>query len=296
MMKFCKTWTGALAVAMLAWPGAAMAQRDMPGPIDSLQDLQDMGKVIFKLADDNNDGQISQAEAIDAGNLLVGGFFFRSDANGDGAVTQEEAKAAREAFMKERPWLRYIVETVRAKKAQSGEDKTNRPDSLRALVSAFDTNNDKQLQATELRQAVQTTVQGIFATGDTNRDGQLSPTEVNAALAGMAKSVAQAAFQEADADNNGSLSEDEFQKALAKPARVVFAVMDLNHDGQITPEEAQRARRAALDQIRRLSIPEPANSPRNLIRSGRTPNEVAPVPTVRPAAPQPAQPAAPARP
>ena len=46
------------------------------GPIQNIQDLQDTGKLLFKLADTNNDGQISQKEATDAGNLLVGGFFF----------------------------------------------------------------------------------------------------------------------------------------------------------------------------------------------------------------------------
>ena len=43
--------------------------------------------MLFKLADTNNDNLISQKEAVDAGNLLAGGFFFRADANGDGTVT-----------------------------------------------------------------------------------------------------------------------------------------------------------------------------------------------------------------
>ena len=43
--------------------------------------------MLFKLADTNNDNRISQKEAVDAGNLLAGGFFFRADANGDGTVT-----------------------------------------------------------------------------------------------------------------------------------------------------------------------------------------------------------------
>src|SRR5580704_5208177 len=66
------------------------------GPIKSMHDLQDTAKVLFKLVDTNNDGQISQKEATDAGNLLVGGFFFRADANGDGTLTHEEAQQARE--------------------------------------------------------------------------------------------------------------------------------------------------------------------------------------------------------
>ena len=52
-------------------------------------------------------------------------------------------------------------------------------------MSLVDTNNDGQLQATELRQTVQTGVQGLYAAADTNRDGQLTPTELNAAIAGM---------------------------------------------------------------------------------------------------------------
>jgi Ca2+-binding EF-hand superfamily protein len=294
-------WTSAFALAMFAWTGAVNAQKDLPGPIDSLQDLQDTGKMLFKLADDNNDGQISQAEAIDAGNLLVGGFFFRADTNGDGTVSADEARAARDAILKDKPWLRYAVETVRATKAKDGQSHANNQQSpLRALVIAFDTNNDKQLQATELRQAVQTSVQGLFATADTNRDGQLSPSEVNAAMAGAARAVAQAAFQQADKDNNGSLSEAEFTQAITKPAHVMFAVADLNHDGQLSPEEVQTARKAMMAQLRNLMVPEPANSARNLIRSGRAPSEVAPVPNINPSnlprPNQPAQPTTPAQP
>jgi len=89
---------GALALGVAGLlPGRIMAQAhkpgDVPGPIDSLADVQDTAKMLFKLADTNNDGQISQKEAVDAGNLLVGGFFFRADANGDGTLTPEEARA-----------------------------------------------------------------------------------------------------------------------------------------------------------------------------------------------------------
>ncbi len=53
--------------------GADLSKTDLPGPIDNIQDLEDTGKILFKVADTNNDGQISQKEAIDAGNLMVGG-------------------------------------------------------------------------------------------------------------------------------------------------------------------------------------------------------------------------------
>jgi hypothetical protein len=146
------------------------------------------------------------------------------------------------------------------------------------MTSLLDANQDQQIQATEVRQAVQSAVKGLFASADTNRDGQLSPSEVNAAMAGMVKTIAQAGFQAADTDHNGALSQAEFEKAVIEPARVVFNVVDGNHDGQITPQEAQTAERVLATRIRMLSVPEPSNSLRNLIRSGRTPSEAAPVP------------------
>src|SRR4051812_37613274 len=99
IMRTCLLY-GALGMGLLGLvPSAGVAGQagdDLPGPIDSIQDLQQTAKMLFKMADTNNDGQISQKEAIDVGNLLVGGFFFRADANGDGILTPEEARQARE--------------------------------------------------------------------------------------------------------------------------------------------------------------------------------------------------------
>jgi Ca2+-binding EF-hand superfamily protein len=271
---------------------AQEAQRDLPGPIDSLQDLQDAGKMLFKLADANNDGQISQKEAIEAGNGLVGGFFFRADTNGDGTVSREELQTARQELLNQKPLLRIFVQQMRNEKNAPGIHPVNPgntvQDAGRGVLSLVDTNNDGNLQANEVRQMVQTTVQSLYAGADTNRDGQLSPTEVNAAIVGAAKSVAQAAFQKADTDGNGALSEAEFDKAITEPAHAVFQAMDTNHDGQLSPQEAQAARRFVMIQIRRLRVPEPANSIGNLLRSGQQPAEVAPVPNFGTARPAPA--------
>jgi len=123
-------------------------------------------------------------------------------------------------------------------------------------------------------------VQGTFAVADTNRDGQLNPTEINAAIIGFARTAAQAAFQQADADKNGSLSRAEFDKAIIEPANVLFGILDANNDGQVSAEEAQQARRMIASQLRHLMVPEPANSVRNLLRTGVAPDQVAPVPNV----------------
>jgi hypothetical protein len=271
---------------------------DLPGPIDSLSDLEDTGRMLFMLADADRNGQISQQEAVNAANLLVGGFFFQADGNGDGVVSPEETRRARENFLQTRPWLRYVIETARAtpKPGQAGQPGSAQQTPFRVLQTIFDTNNDRQLQASELRQGVQTVVQGMFTTADTNRDNELSPTEVNAAIEGMFASAAQAAFQAADTDRNDSLSLQEWNQALQGPAHVVFNVLDGNHDGQLTRAEAQQAERVIISQIRSIRVPKAPNSPSNLMRTGRLPREVAPVPTLgtspAPGAPgQPIQPA-----
>lgn len=296
---------GALAPAPAGAPGAPGGQAapdqqaddarqpatgDLPGPIDSLQDLQDSGKMIYKAIDTNNDGLISQKEAIDAGNLAAGGFFFRADANGDGTLSKEEAKQARDNLLKQKPVLRAIITRVSNNKnnergSNGGQNALAKDENI--LITLFDTNSDQQLQASELRKAVETSVQSVYDTADTNRDGQLSPVEVNAAMAGAVRTARQAAFQAADADHNGQISREEFDKAWAEPAHTVFAIVDANGDGQISQQEAQQAREVVLAQVRMLRVPEPANSPRNLIENGQKPDEVAPVPSFRRAAQQP---------
>jgi len=277
-------------------PLAGHRAGDLPGPIDNLADLQDSGRMVFAMADVNNDRQISQKEAADALNLMVGGFFFRADANGDGALTADEAKQAREALFAQQPVLRYVFQTVKQQAGQNGANNNNNNNNAtnpaQAIGNLLDANNDKQVQATEVKQSIQTAVQGVFAVADTNRDNQLSPTEINAAILGAARTAAQAAFQQADSDRNGSLSRQEFDKAMIEPANMVFALLDLNNDGQIAPDEAQRARQVLGRQLRGMMIPEPPNSARNLLRTGNSPEQIAPVPNV----PVPAPGAAPTRP
>ncbi|MFO0950509.1 MAG: hypothetical protein U0835_05030 [Isosphaeraceae bacterium] len=231
---------------------------EVPGPIDSLSDLQDTGRLIFGVADENGDGQISQKEAIDAANLAVGGFFFRADQNGDGVLSQDEERQARDAFLSSKPWLRYVVETAKNTRPQAGQGQAQpgQPagsapfNPIALLNSVIDSNNDKQVQASELRQVVQSTTQGLFEQADTDRNGLLSHTEVNAAMANMANSIAQLAFQQADSDNSGQISEAEFTKSIMEPARVAFRVMDLNHDGQVSPQEAQTMRQVVMSKLR----------------------------------------------
>jgi Ca2+-binding EF-hand superfamily protein len=275
---------GALALGIAVLPGKVMAQQhqqgDLPGPIDSVQDLQDTAKMLFKMADTNNDGQISQKEAVDVGNLLVGGFFFRADANGDGVLEPQEAQAAREQLFRQQPLLRYVLQKAKPHNAGAttpGDIRNQPPDQaarniaanpVKAIGDLLDTNHNQKIEAAELRQAVQQGVQMLYQIADANQDGQLSPAELNRAAGEAAKTAVQVAFQTADTDRNGAISMEEFDKALTEPAHAAFRVLDGNNDGQLSLDELQRAGQIVANQLRRLQVPEPANSPLRQLQGG----------------------------
>jgi Ca2+-binding EF-hand superfamily protein len=282
---------GTVALGLATLASAACYADDkkdvLPGPIDSISDLQDTAKMVFKLADTNNDGQISQKEAVDAGNLLVGGFFFRADINGDGVLTEQEAQQARESLFAQQPLLRFVMERAKPTNAAQGNQAqiaagtTNPPaqvarslavDPLRTIENLLDTNRDQKIEAAELRQAVQTGVSTLYLMADTNQDGKLSPYELNAVVGVVANSVVQSVFQAADGDRNNALSMEEYDKALAEPAHAVFRVLDANADNQLSLEELQRAQQIIADQIERLRVPEAGNSISNQVRAGRRGN------------------------
>jgi len=263
------------SLSLLALTGLAAAQDDrarlntavdLPGPIDTPEDIRDTANMLFKMADTNQDNRISQQEVLNLANMLVGGLFFAADQNGDGTVSQEEARAAREQqLMRQSPLLRALVQEARKEDTREAIGAQGSPNQAQALRSLLDANNDRQLQAAEVRQAAQTAVQAMFAAADTDRDNQLTGTEINAALIGAARQAEQAAFQRADADHNGQLSEEEYKKAIVGPALLIFRIVDTNDDHQLSPEEAQRAQQIIAQEIRYLRE-EPGPPLREMIR------------------------------
>jgi len=271
---------GALAIGIAGLvPGRASAQHrpagDIPGPIDNVRDLQDSLKMVFKMADTNNDGQISQKEATDVGNLLVGGFFFRADQNGDGVLEPQEAQAAREQLFQQQPLLRYVLQKAKPPAGEVAAATGNNPQAQniannpgQAIGNLIDSNHNQKIEAAELRQAVGQGVTMLFQVADANQDGQLSPTELNRAVGEAARMATQIAFQTADQDRNGAISMEEFDKALTGPAHAAFRVLDANNDNQLSLDELQRAQQVLGDQIRRLQMPDAPNAPLHQLQSG----------------------------
>jgi len=244
---------------MLLTCGVRADDKDLPGPIDSLSDLQDVGKMLFKLADTNNDNRISQKEAVDAGNLLAGGFFFRADANGDGTVTAAESTAAREALFNQKPLLRFVFQRTQQETAQQGNQAAVNQ-GKQTLMNILDPNHDGNLAAPELRQAVQTSVQGLFLMADKNGDGQIDVNEVNAAIADASRTAVQTAFNAADTDKNGAVSQAEFDKAIINPAHVLFGIMDANQDNQLSADELRSGMQIIQRELQALKAPRASNT------------------------------------
>jgi len=267
--EMVKLIVGTGLLGMLLVGGIRADEKDLPGPIDSLSDLQDVGKMLFKMADTNNDNRISQKEAVDAGNLLAGGFFFRADANGDGTVTAAEATAAREALLNQKPLLRFLAQRGQEETARQGNQAAV-TQSAQTVMNVVDTNHDGNFSAPELRQAVQTSVQSIFLMADKNADGQIDPNEVNGAIAEAGRAAIQTAFNAADTDRNGAVSQAEFDKAIINPAHMFFGILDANRDNQLSADELRSGMQVITRELKAFKVPEPATSLSNQIRRQAT--------------------------
>lgn len=285
--KFLTVVAGA-ALLCLGLVGPARVWADTP--MDAIENLENVGKMLFKLADTNNDNMISQQEATDAGNLMVGGFFFRADVNGDGKVTKEEGKAARESLFTQRPLFRFIFERA---KSEIDQEAARSKQPVPKLVDLLDGNHDSDVTATELRQAVASGVQTLFITADANRDQQLEPAEFNKAVVEIGRTAAQATFNAADKDSNGAISRNEFDQAIVGPAHVVFGILDANKDNQLSAEEMRNGGKILIRELQGLLVPEAPNSLSNLIeqsqRSAASTVRPAPAPVATPATAQPLQ-------
>jgi Ca2+-binding EF-hand superfamily protein len=168
--------------------------------------------------------------------------FARLDANHDGFITKAEIDA---------------VQSLRAEKV---EQRAQRFDPAK-VFARIDANHDGKITPAEAEaahnqrvvakggapaQAHATAFGGLFARADANKDGVVTKAEFDAVGAQLRAHMEQAAMHRgmgdrmidlADANKDGKVSQAEAQAfALAR-----FDRADLNHDGQLTPQERQQA-------------------------------------------------------
>ncbi|MEO5729317.1 MAG: YetF domain-containing protein [Byssovorax sp.] len=73
---------------------------------------------LLEMTDTNGDGNISREEATSAASFLLGGSFFRADANDDGSVTPEEGRQVRAELMNQHPQIASLPEILAALRRQ----------------------------------------------------------------------------------------------------------------------------------------------------------------------------------
>ncbi|WP_437621783.1 hypothetical protein [Sorangium sp. So ce1151] len=201
---------------------------------------------LVALADANEDGALSKEEALGLTNVVVGGFFFRADENGDGVVTLEEGRKVRAELMNQNPAAAALFQEAR---------RTTGNSPFATLARLFDVDYGKPLAIAEARDAARGAVEDLYRAADQDRDGILSRAEASAVAWDGARALGRSAFEAADGDRNGRLTLQEFQAALQGPAQVAFAMADTNNDGQLTEDEGARAMGQL---VKRLGVQPPA--------------------------------------
>ncbi|MDR3376354.1 MAG: EF-hand domain-containing protein [Ancalomicrobiaceae bacterium] len=77
----------------------------------------------------------------------------------------------------------------------------------------------------------------LFDKIDTNKDGSIDKAELTAYYGARGTGLVDRILKKYDPSNSGKISKADFDK----PARKRFALLDLNDDGRITKDEAERA-------------------------------------------------------
>lgn len=162
------------------------------------------------------------------------------DADGDGVVTRDEAKA--------HPWLADKFDSIDANK-DGGLDKNELAtmrDTHRAELQArgeerwkaADTDGNGSISRAEA-EAAKSWVAGQFDKLDADKDGQLTRDEMKAAREEGHEHMREhmvERFKTADANSDGGIDLAEAQTGMPKLAEK-FSTVDTNNDGKVTPEE-----------------------------------------------------------
>lgn len=196
------------------------------GRVQVAPELQKAASWAMAVADSNGDGKITRDEANGALNFVIGGFFFRADADADGKITPQERKEARADFAKDHPEVEYLLTTF----AQNAAVKT--------LMTSLDVNFNQTIELKQTRSTIREAVDGVFDSLDKNSDETISASEASRGLHVAAAALGRAAFMKADADGDGEMTLAELRTSLDAPLKRAFEAADSNDDGKLTDGEA----------------------------------------------------------
>ena len=181
----------------------------------------------------------------------VAKMFARLDTNHDGFIGKDE------------------VDALQAKRQQRLQQRAQRFDPTK-IFARLDLNHDGKITSAEAETAHNQRVQakggqpakahaagftGLFARADTNKDGVITQAEFTTMgeqihtrmeHASMTRGPAERMLDTADTNKDGKVALAEAQQLALSH----FDRLDLNHDGTITPEERQQARKQFRGQHR----------------------------------------------
>lgn len=199
-----------LSLGMLA-AGSAAAKDRAEGP--------PRGGHFIERHDVDGDGSVG----IDEVTQTVEQHFAKVDANQDGSVTPEEAKAAHQARRAEH-------------KAKGADRKAKREEKRQARFAKRDANSDGQLSQDEVGRMPAE----VFAAIDTNGDGGLTPAELKEHKKARKAEHGKRHFEKMDITGDGKISIDEAIDA----AQLRFEKLDTNGDEVVSAEEAAAGAKA----------------------------------------------------
>ena len=227
----------------LMYPSATEVISKLSSSFKNIDDV----KSAFKMLDADGDGSITRQEMSASGHKFsqeqIESIFALGDVNDDGAIDLDE-------------FIGVMCPSAETVIARISSQFNNINDVKKAFLK-IDVDKDGKISRSEMAKCGKFNnqeVDAIFILGDVNGDGEIDLEEfiglmcpsATAAVAMMTKAVrnineAQQLFRVLDKDGDGMISQEEMrncgQKFSAKEIDAIFALGDINNDGEIDVSE-----------------------------------------------------------